>query len=67
MPNRTADSFRVVPGWGRQFRSTCSGNISWNVRKGNVFPSAPVSTLIFNLWTPFLLGKIMFNEANASV
>ena len=61
----TTDSFRVVPGRGHPFRSTCSGNICWNVRKGSVFPS--VSTLIFNSWTPFLLGKIMSNEANASV
>ena len=63
----TADSFYVVPGRGYPFWSTCSGSICWNVHKRSVFPSAPVSTLIFNSWTPFLLGKIMSNEANASV
>ena len=57
----TADCFRVVPVCGRPFRSTCSGSICWNVRKGGVFPF--VSTLIFNSWTPFLFSKIMSNEA----
>ena len=63
----TTDSFRVVPGRGHPFRSTCSGNICWNVRKGSVFPPTPVSTLIFNSWTLFLFGSVMSNEANTFV
>ena len=63
----TAASFCIVPGSGHPFQSTCYRNICWNVHKGSVFSSAPVSTLIFNSWTPFLFGKIMSNEANASV
>ena len=54
--------FFVEPGIGRPRSSTLSGNIPRKVRRGNVLPSAPVSTFAFNVQVPSQSESLICNS-----
>ena len=60
-------SFFAEPGTGCPRSSTLSGSILWKVRRGSVFPSAPVSTFAFNMWVPGQSGSLICSSVKISV